>query len=229
MNRSKRIRYLELEGCWNLREIGGYATTDGRITRWGQILRSDSLQGLSAEGQQQLLAYPLRSIIDLRHTTEIEGAPNVFAQAPEVIYHHIPLLDVRDEDWSKIDLWQVNKNLLDEQVGLKQVFTVLASKDTFPVLIHCTAGKDRTGLVIALLLGLLNVPAETIIEDYRLSAVYLQPQFEQLRQQAEAAGIDMAQFAHLLESPPELMRKVVLATYAIRRVNYSLPHQLLIC
>ena len=84
-------RDLEIEGSWNVRDIGGYPTADGGTTRWGVLLRSGDLARVSPTGQQALIDYGVRTIIDLRDLNEVRSLPNVFAQSPTVAYHHLPV------------------------------------------------------------------------------------------------------------------------------------------
>src|SRR5262245_36563109 len=86
-------RHLELEGTYNVRDTGGYATVDGRVTRWRILLRGDSLHRLTPAGQDELVAKGLRTVIDLRHDTELARAPNVFAASDRVRYINISLLN----------------------------------------------------------------------------------------------------------------------------------------
>ncbi|NJM72275.1 MAG: tyrosine-protein phosphatase [Scytonema sp. RU_4_4] len=86
-------RLLVLEGCYNTRDIGGYETLDGKKTRWRSVLRSDSLHRLTSTCQQTLLDYGVRTIIDLRYLSEVNKAPNVFANSPQVTYLHLPLFN----------------------------------------------------------------------------------------------------------------------------------------
>src|SRR5262245_53423510 len=83
---NERERRLDLAGTYNVRDLGGYATTDGRTTRWGVLLRADSLHGLTPEAQEQLLAYGVRTIVDLRSDTELEKWPNPFMTSERVRY-----------------------------------------------------------------------------------------------------------------------------------------------
>lgn len=216
---------IELEGCYNLRDIGGYATTDGHMTAWGKVFRSDSVHRLPEISQQQLIARPIRTIIDLRHPFEVRKSPSVFVQSTDVTYVSTPLIEDSNEVWEPADLEELNKLLLDEsQPQLRHVFSVLAVAQ-YPVLLHCRVGKDRTGLVIALLLGLLQVPDETIIEDYALSALYLEPLFARWRQRASSLdAASVVQMETMLESKPETMRNVL--TYLKKRYG-SVPHYLL--
>src|SRR5262245_5682235 len=86
-------RHLALEGTHNVRDIGGYATRDSRETRWRTVYRSDSLHRLSAAAQADLIAYGLRTVIDLRHSQETADMPNVFAQSERVRYLNLPLFE----------------------------------------------------------------------------------------------------------------------------------------
>ncbi|HRW10958.1 MAG TPA: tyrosine-protein phosphatase, partial [Caldilineaceae bacterium] len=107
------------------------------------------------------------------------------------------------------DLESIYKYILDErQAVLKQIFEVMTA-EAFPVLIHCTAGKDRTGVVSALLLGLAGVDHDTIAEDYALTARYAGGMFNELRAQAAAAGRDMSTYERYLEAKPEAMRNTL--------------------
>ena len=71
-------RHLKIEGAYNTRDLGGYATRDGRHTRWGQLLRADSLHRLPVTSQQALLDYGLRTVLDLRKSDELQNLPNPF-------------------------------------------------------------------------------------------------------------------------------------------------------
>src|SRR5689334_7070320 len=85
-------RHLRLAGTYNLRDIGGYCTLDGRTTRWRTFFRSDSLHRVPPMVQTTLLNYGVRTIIDLRRSDELHLAPNVFANSSDVMYHHVSLL-----------------------------------------------------------------------------------------------------------------------------------------
>jgi protein-tyrosine phosphatase len=204
----KPARRIELEGCYNLRDIGGYATTDGRLTRWRTVFRSDGLHRLPPASQAKLLGYTIRTIIDLRRSTELEISPNVLACATGLNYRNISL--VEDEKLAQnlpgmIDLY---KGMLDNsQTQFKLFFDTLLVPGSLPLLVHCTAGKDRTGLVIALLLGLANVPAETIAADYALSSAYLRPLFAHIREQLLQASpeMDLSKFEQIMAATPEMM------------------------
>src|SRR4051794_11950357 len=87
-------RHLKLDGTYNVRDIGGYATADGRATRWRTLLRADSLHRLPEAGQRDLLACGVRTIIDLRRPNEARHQPNVFAASEALRYVHYPLYEI---------------------------------------------------------------------------------------------------------------------------------------
>ena len=171
-------RHLQIQGTYNIRDIGGYATVDGRETRWRTYLRADSLHNLSPQAQRDLLDTGLRTIIDLRRERETVKTPNVFASSAEVDYRHMNLItDTDPEGYGDPPgegpefIAGSYKILLDNrkaQIGA--IMAALADLAAQPALFHCAGGADRTGIIAALLLSLAGVPGETIAEDYCLTA-----------------------------------------------------------
>jgi protein-tyrosine phosphatase len=167
-------RHLPFEGTFNVRDVGGYATADGRRTRWRTLLRADSLHRLSEAAQLQLVDMGLRTAIDLRRASEVADCPNVFCRSRSVRYRALPVFDDVAERGAPRSLEATYRHALDtRQPQLRAIVGALASPRALPALVHCTAGKDRTGLVIALLLELAGVSRETVVEDYALSGRYL--------------------------------------------------------
>jgi protein-tyrosine phosphatase len=202
-------RHLPLPGTYNVRDLGGYPTSDGRVTRWRTFFRADSLHRLTPEAQTALLDHGVRSIIDLRRSDELHAAPNVFARSTTIRYHHLSLLvDAVLPPVEPQPLCDTYRHLLDErQEQIGAALRTLTTPWTLPAVVHCTAGKDRTGLIVALVLGLVGVPDETIVADYALSAAYLQGPFvEETRQRALARGYTWEQYLPLTRCPPEFMR-----------------------
>ncbi len=206
-------RVVKLDGSLNLRDIGGYATAEGRTTRWGRFFRSDSLHQLTNDDQAKLLALGISTIIDLRRPDEVERDPNLMAAQPTVHYFNLPILEAAvssptDHPLRNVtSLDQVYIGMLDfYQTRLKAVFDQITASADAPILVHCTAGKDRTGIVIALLLDLVQVPTQTIIDDYALTEQLIAPLLETLRQRAILTGLDLDRHARMLECRPELMQ-----------------------
>lgn len=202
-------RHIPLEGAYNVRDVGGYLTHDGPSTQWKRFLRADSLGTLTEAAQQQLLDYGLRTMIDLRSDNEVTAEPNVFAESDAITYYNIPIFAASASvvlEQMPRDLLTIYKYILDDaQSQVLQVMTALAEPDAFPALVHCTAGKDRTGVITALLLDLVGVDDETIAADYQLTTIYLKPKLDKIREQAAAAGRDMISFEPLLLSEAETM------------------------
>lgn len=212
-------RHIPLEGAYNVRNVGGYATKNGKRTRWNTLFRADSLHALTHEDQRQLLDRDIRKIIDLRFRQEAERAPNVFAQSSYLSYvnqplHEDQLAPIANPNLPPQDLPQTiveyYRMVLDKAgSGIKRVFDHLSAPRAFPALIHCTAGKDRTGMVIALVLGAVGVSDETIIEDYALTATYATPLLIKLEKMAHKSGIDVEWHRRMLECNPKAMAQTL--------------------
>jgi protein-tyrosine phosphatase len=160
----------------NLRDLGGHPTTDGAVTRRRSLLRSDDLSQLTPEGLQALAAFGVETVIDLRWPEEAARHPNPVPGAlPQVSFQRISLLLHSEEEW-QLRSKQVSKegwkSLVLEQLGreLARVLRVVAAAPPGPLLFHCVAGKDRTGLLAAVLLALADVKPEVIASDYAVSA-----------------------------------------------------------
>lgn len=178
-------RVLAVDGACNVRDLGGYLTNDGRTTRWGTMLRAASLHQLAAASQQELIDGGLRTVIDLRGSNEIALKPNVFSADSRVNYHNISIMNPAViASLQSRSLGELYISLLDHAHDeLRHVFALLAeaSEKGEAALFHCAAGKDRTGVIAALLLALAGVPNETIVEDYTLTAECLLPMMDELR------------------------------------------------
>ena len=147
-NPPAQLRHVPLAGTFNLRDTGGYATTDGSHARWHQLWRSDSMHRLSAEDQQTFLALGIRTVIDLRHERETTQSPNVFANSDQVHYVNIPLMptDPPANAAPPRDLTDIYVGILEAcQPAVKSVIETVLAADSAPVLLHGTAGKVAPG------------------------------------------------------------------------------------
>jgi protein-tyrosine phosphatase len=208
---TERQRRLAIAGTFNLRDLGGYPTIDGGATRWGVFFRADSLHALPEEGQDALLGHGIRTVVDLRHPTETEHWPNVFATSERVRYLNLPLNSAPRSDGAtprrvELDLEAMNRRYLDEaQPAIAAVMGALAS-GPWPAVVHCQAGKDRTGLIVALALSAVGVPDTTVAVDYALTADFLDDAFyAAAREQAKRYQIAWEDYEKLLGCPPEIM------------------------
>lgn len=202
-------RHLALAGSSNIRDLGGYETLDGSITRWKVMLRADNLGELPEPDQQYLLQYGVTTIVDLREKAETAREPNVFEHSEELTYLNIPFRDSEDifnRMRETTLLEEAYLLLLDTcQSQIRDIFNAIADAGSGCVLFHCAAGKDRTGLIAALLLGLAKVPYEVIAQDYALSQKYLELKIKEWRKQALQAGDDMEIFERNVGCAPESM------------------------
>ena len=191
-------RHLPLDGTRNVRDIGGYPAAGGRHTRWRTLLRSDELTRLPAHAVDELRELGLRQVIDLRWPDELEFSPNNFAGDPDVRYRHIALLV--DDPTPHSGLAGMYRHVLDQRLPqLVEVAQALLGPAGLPAVIGCAAGKDRTGITIAVLLSLAGVADDLIIEDYALSAGYFAIPNETI-----PAG-DWRHQPLIVDSPPEFM------------------------
>lgn len=184
-------RRIPFDGVGNLRDLGGYRTTDGRSVRWGVLYRSDHLGRLSVRDLRQLRQLELAVLIDFRSGVEKAETPNRLPRGHAMRVVELPLFDddassamgttlrarIARGDLAGIDatalLIEANQRLVTEFTPVYRQFVaeLLAARGA-PVLFHCTAGKDRTGFAAALVLRLLGVPEEAIVADYLRSQTY---------------------------------------------------------
>ena len=173
-------RHVVLDSCFNVRDLGGYPTTDGRSVRWGEVFRGDGLHRLTAEEAAPLHEIGLRTVIDLRTVGERDEVGAFTAEGIEVV--HLPVLQ---EIWDRRDYLEIDDpvaflverylDMLDEgRPALAAAVELIARADQRPILFHCAAGKDRTGVLASLLLEALGVDDEVIAADYHLSGEAMQ-------------------------------------------------------
>lgn len=188
---SKRIeesysnkRHLAWLDCYNVRDLGGLPLKGGGHTRWGALIRADMLGRLTLEGKQQLLDYGVRTIIDLRNPHElVEEPPAGFpdlAVAPT--YRNLPLEQQLPPGLRKSDsLAEIYRKVIDyNQTAVAQIMRAIIEAGAGGIVIHCYAGKDRTGMIAAMILTLAGVEREAVIDDYRQSQEQLWPLWEKM-------------------------------------------------
>jgi protein-tyrosine phosphatase len=168
------IRRLPFTGALNFRDIGGYPAAEGGQTRWGAIYRSDSLHNMTAADLRTFDQLGIKTIYDLRRVRECEESPG----PREHVHLEIPNRDAHSGEITKLkthrdgEEWLLGDYLAMLASGaapMGDLLTKLADPGRRPAVIHCFSGKDRTGLVIALLLTALGVRREDVLDDYELT------------------------------------------------------------
>jgi protein-tyrosine phosphatase len=189
-------RRVELEGAFNLRDLGGYRTTSGGRIRWRRLFRSDSLHRLTEGDVGALAELGVHTVIDLRTGEEVRERGSFDGTTQ---YHHLPLIDqLRSRDdvnTTYTDPARVTARyleILDEgRAQMTEVLRLLTDEATYPAVFHCAAGRDRTGVVAATVLGLLGVADEDIVADYVLSQEAMERLLEHLRAEHPDAGEEL--------------------------------------
>ena len=180
-------RHLKVEGAFNVRDLGGYETREGRRTQWRRFLRADCLDKIEGAHLTSRIDGGLRTVVDLRGVREAHEKPSVFhGSTTAPTYINVDLMGDPDPandpaNWPRPPeppqryLALYTSWLDDRQESIRTVLSSFTESDALPALFNCHAGKDRTGVIAALLLGLAGVPDETIIADYALSGPNLWP------------------------------------------------------
>jgi protein-tyrosine phosphatase len=166
-------RIEPLDGPLNFRDLGGYAIGQDRVTRRGQLFRSDGHETLSVRDADRLIEeLGIRAVIDLRTADEVARSGPSMLSTRGVQMHHIPIIDQTKKLWENGDtkLSAVYLTMLrDASTRFVATVELLANLDG-PTVFHCAAGKDRTGLVAAMVLDLLGVTDDDIADDYAVTA-----------------------------------------------------------
>jgi protein-tyrosine phosphatase len=182
-------RVLAWDGCLNVRDLGGFATEDGGVTRFGRVVRSDSARQLTDEGWKAAVDHGIRTVLDLRTAAELDADPP--GELPVDVVHLSLLGEPDEEHWADLDRQAaaagdpaaattlVYVDMLERhRPELAAAIRTVADARAGGVLVHCAGGKDRTGLVVALLLRLAGVAPAEIAADYAASGDALAPRLE---------------------------------------------------
>lgn len=173
------LRSLPFEGAANFRDVGGYPTSDGGQVRWGMVFRSGNLHGLTEADLALYSGLGVQKVFDLRGEEERVRRPD---PVPSI---HVPVIRSTSAEAAEIAaqrgdngeefLKQVYMGLIEHTASdLGRIFAGMAEPEGLPALVHCHAGKDRTGMVVALLLEILGVEREIVLDDYELTTKYRQ-------------------------------------------------------
>lgn len=209
-----RSRDLVWDGCLNVRDLGGHPTEDGAETRFGSIIRADSVGNLTPAGWEALVEYGIRTVIDLRGDHERADDPP--GELP-VEVRHVPFLEASEPEWEviaaeleRLDELPVPEATRDAYViflerfkpNVGAAFRAVAEAPEGGVVVHCVGGKDRTGLLTALLLHAAGVPTEEIAADYARSEERLRPRHDAWLEAAETEA-ERKRLERITHTPPQ--------------------------
>jgi protein tyrosine/serine phosphatase len=180
-------RILDWEGALNVRDTGGLPTADGRRVKPGALVRSDVLTRLTPSGRAALIAHGVRTVVDVRTSQEVGKDVDYPFRASGVRsdpnYVNVSfVVDLDEETQAQVEarresakhLGELNQMDLEiHKTGIGAIVIAVADAEPGGVLIHCYAGKDRTGMSVALLLSLAGVSDEDISDDYALTTLNL--------------------------------------------------------
>lgn len=214
-------RIPTLEGACNFRDFGGYTTTDGRRVRWGRLFRSGAMHRFTAADRQQVAGLGVRIVCDLRRPGERERQPDPdFGPAVAQL-----VWDDSQEggigrlmpEAASITPAMARKLMIRHYADMptrlaphaRGLLRALAQDAGAPAIVHCTAGKDRTGFVAGLLLEALGVPRETVLEDYLLTNDVVDLR-AQLRDDETGLGIPQGR-SYLDEMPDDALAATLAA------------------
>lgn len=202
-------RFVSFSASLNSRDLGGLPIEGGGVTRYGVAIRSDALLHATPEDAAQLAAIPVSTVIDLRQAFERERDRSALVSDGVYAVHRIELFQtLYDTGWTPLDEWDLLEIYLAslDHAGSAYAAAVRAlSAASGATLFHCTAGKDRTGLVAALVLESVGVPRAAVLEDYALTHERIGPLRERLLIDAGQRGIDPADFARLLGADADVL------------------------
>ena len=206
-NNKSKVSHLPMQGGYNFRDLGGIRTTDGRCVKWGKLFRADELSRLTDTDLEYLSSIPLSTIVDFRFSEETTASPDKIPGSVKEYYNYeikpgnisvsgLETMTTEQADSVMIDIY----TLLVSDPGcvkcFRDFFTLLQNDNNAPLLFHCSAGKDRTGLATAFILTALGVDEATILEDYMLSNIYLKDKYAPIKEK-------MPRIAPLFEVKPD--------------------------
>ena len=222
---------IAIPGMSNLRDLGGYLGADGLELARGRFLRSEVLAQPGASSVHAIWdaahadhyeALALRTIVDLRSDDEVDAAPSAWRRATGADVVRLPiagggegggagdmrrLLSGEFNRFDAADLTRLYIAMLERRAAVfGQAIRLLGDAGRLPVLVHCTAGKDRTGLLVALVLSVLGTPRELVVEDYALTGVLRPNRVTAYTDVLQEAGVDPDAVRVLFETPASAMQ-----------------------
>ena len=207
-------RDLVWDGCLNVRDLGGHPTSNGGETRFGAIVRSDSVSLLTDAGWEALVAHGVKTVVDLRGDHEREEDP---PRELPVDVVHVPFMEASEEEWDELapEIEAASAAAPDVETSTRDVYVIflerfkanvaagvraVARAPEGGVVVHCVGGKDRTGLLTALLLHVVGVSDQEIAADYALSEKRLRSRHEAWFEAAESEE-ELARLQRIAQTP----------------------------
>lgn len=211
-------RELAWEGCLNVRDLGGHPTRDGGETTYGAIVRADSVRLLTEAGWAALVDYGIHTVLDLRGAHERDEDPPADVPVEAI---HVPFMEATESEWEEIgpEIDRASAAAPDVATSTRDVYLIflerfkanvaaavraIAHAPDGGIVVHCVGGKDRTGLLAALLLDLAGVSPEDIAADYALSEDRLRPRHEAWFAAADTEE-ELERLRRIAQTPAESM------------------------
>ncbi len=202
---------LHVDGLLNLRDLGGLPIEGGGETRFGRLLRSDSPHNIDEDGVRALADAGVSTVVDLRTASERNERPNLLVSVERIQTVSAPIFedDTPFPEGLRTATDVYSWWLRDLGTGIKAAMSAIADSPSAPILVHCHAGKDRTGVVVALVLLLAGVGVDAIADDYALSGVQLADMLARDRVSAVERGMDEVRAERLFTVRREAMVETV--------------------
>ncbi len=225
-------RRVPLEGAFNFRDLGGYGTMDGHRIKWSRIYRSDTLARLTKRDRITLKQIGIKLVCDLRAPAEVRKAPDCLPKDGSIAHINLPIISGNfdtvtamemikkgETDWlTEAYMIKGYKNNIDEYPHIwAALFERLAAPANYPLVFHCTGGKDRAGVCAALILLALGVSEETVIYDHGLSNEFLADILPKIYNYFSSFGVDKEKLVPYLTAP----RAAIIAILDHIRIKYG--------
>jgi protein-tyrosine phosphatase len=220
-------RKLGMQGTPNFRDFGGYLTDDGRRVKWGYLFRSGQLSSLSDQDVDLLASLELDLVCDFRRVEEQASEPSRLPTRNPPRIASLPIIPGSNSRFFEQEggalgdrqamfdfMLEINRDFAEEQTGTyARMFKEILNVDDARFLVHCAAGKDRTGFAAALILLALGVPQETVMQDYMLTQRFFHPQREidRLREKYEMQQMDSDAILPMLEVHEDYLAHALLS------------------
>jgi protein-tyrosine phosphatase len=216
-------RLLEFKSVTNFRDLGGYRTRQGRTVAWRRVFRSGEFARISPKECRRLTEeIKLASVVDLRSPFEIERQGKGLLAESGIRYHNVAFITADGDREANERRYRTLNNMGEFYVELIryreygqriiEALELIAEPKNHPLVFHCAVGKDRTGILAAVLLNVLGIEDKDVIEDYSLSGLYMQELLKNLEKDAEFAEGAKGLPDFFWKASPESM-ELLLATF----------------